>query len=54
MAERARRASVRAHTRPTPNASTPVLTKCWFARVGDVVDPEDGPVWRWERAAPPA
>ena len=42
---------VRAHTLPGPNASTRVLAKCGFARVGDVVDPEDGPVWRWERAA---
>ena len=42
---------VRAHTLPTKNASTRVLTKCGFQRVGDVVDPEDGPVWRWERGA---
>jgi RimJ/RimL family protein N-acetyltransferase len=40
---------VRAHTRPTPNASTRVLTKCGFERVGEIVDPEDGLVWRWER-----
>jgi [ribosomal protein S5]-alanine N-acetyltransferase len=25
-----------------------VLTKCRFERVGEVVDPEDGLVWRWE------
>ena len=37
-----------AHTRPEENASTHVLTKCGFARVGEVVDPEDGLVWRWE------
>jgi RimJ/RimL family protein N-acetyltransferase len=42
---------VRAHTLPTSNASTRVLTKCGFTHVSDVVDPEDGPVWRWERAA---
>lgn len=47
--ERVRR--VRAHTLPDANASTRVLTKCGFVRVGDVVDPEDGPVWRWERNA---
>jgi ribosomal-protein-alanine N-acetyltransferase len=41
---------VRAHTLPTPNASGRVLTKCGFRRAGDVVDPEDGPVWRWERS----
>jgi RimJ/RimL family protein N-acetyltransferase len=41
---------VRAHTLPTANASTQVLAKCGFEMVGDVVDPDDGPVWRWERA----
>ena len=40
---------VRAHTRPTKNASTRVLEKCRFIRTGAVEDPEDGPVWRWER-----
>jgi RimJ/RimL family protein N-acetyltransferase len=32
------------------NASARVLTKCGFRRVGEIVDPEDGLVWRWERA----
>lgn len=41
--------TVRAHTLPQPNASTRVLTKCGFQRVGEVIDPEDGLVWRWER-----
>jgi RimJ/RimL family protein N-acetyltransferase len=41
---------VRAHTLPTANASTRVLTKCLFSRTGEIVDPEDGPVWRWQRA----
>jgi [ribosomal protein S5]-alanine N-acetyltransferase len=40
---------VRAHTLSTPNASTKVLTKCGFAFRGEVMDPEDGQVWRWER-----
>jgi RimJ/RimL family protein N-acetyltransferase len=40
---------VRAHTLPTPNASTRVLTKCGFAHLGEFADPEDGLVWRWER-----
>ena len=40
---------VRAHTLPQTNASTRVLAKCGFRRVGDVIDPEDGLVWRWER-----
>jgi RimJ/RimL family protein N-acetyltransferase len=41
--------TVRAHTLPEPNASTRVLAKCGFTRVGDVVDPEDGLVWRFEK-----
>jgi ribosomal-protein-alanine N-acetyltransferase len=47
---------VRAHTLPEPNASTRVLTKCGFERLGEVVDPDDGVVWRWEivdGSAPP-
>ena len=40
---------VRAHTLPEPNASTRVLTKAGFRNVGEVIDPDDGPVWRWER-----
>jgi len=40
---------VRAHTLPVANASTHVLTKCGFRHTDNVVDPEDGPVWRWER-----
>ena len=40
---------VRAHTLPEANASTRVLTKCGFQRVGEVIDPEDGLVWRWEK-----
>lgn len=41
---------VRAHTLPEPNASARVLTKAGFRNVGEVIDPEDGPVWRWEKA----
>jgi RimJ/RimL family protein N-acetyltransferase len=40
--------TVRAHTLPHANASTRVLTKCGFRHVGEVMDPEDGLVWRWE------
>jgi [ribosomal protein S5]-alanine N-acetyltransferase len=47
----ARVKTIRAHTLPEPNASTRVLAKCGFVHVGPVVDPEDGPVWRWERNA---
>jgi RimJ/RimL family protein N-acetyltransferase len=39
---------VRAHTLPEENASTRVLTKCRFTCLGEVIDPEDGLVWRWE------
>jgi len=45
---------IRAHTLPTPNASTRVLTKNGFAKVGEIVDPEDGLVWRWERTRSPS
>ena len=41
---------IRAHTLPTPNASTRVLAKCELQYIGEVIDPEDGLVWRWERA----
>jgi RimJ/RimL family protein N-acetyltransferase len=40
---------VRAHTLPESNASARVLTKCGFRRIGEVIDPEDGLVWRWEK-----
>jgi ribosomal-protein-alanine N-acetyltransferase len=42
---------VRAHTRPENGASPRVLAACGFTRVGEVVDPEDGLVWRWEVVA---
>ena len=37
------------HTLPEKNASTRILEKTGFRRFGDVIDPEDGLVWRWER-----
>jgi ribosomal-protein-alanine N-acetyltransferase len=40
---------VRAHTFSDANASTRVLEKCGFRRIGEVVDPEDGLVVRWEK-----
>jgi RimJ/RimL family protein N-acetyltransferase len=43
--------TIRAHTLPEPNASTRVLRKCGFVHIGEVIDPDDGPVWRWERNA---
>jgi len=39
---------VRAHTLCDHRASLRVLEKCGFQFVGDVIDPEDGPVVRWE------
>jgi ribosomal-protein-alanine N-acetyltransferase len=40
---------VRAHTLPETNASTQVLTKCGFVFLGEIIDPEEGLVWRWEK-----
>jgi ribosomal-protein-alanine N-acetyltransferase len=42
--------TVRAHTLPTGAASQRVLLKSGFTKVGEVVDPEDGLVWRFEVA----
>ena len=41
-----------AHTLPCENSSGRVLTKCGFTLTGEVIDPEDGPVWRWETSSP--
>lgn len=41
--------AIRAHTMPENGASGHVLAKCGFQNVGEVMDPEDGLVWRWER-----
>jgi RimJ/RimL family protein N-acetyltransferase len=43
--------TVRAHTLPERNASARVLTKLGFTLLGEVEEPEDGTVWRWERPA---
>lgn len=40
---------LRAHTLPERNASTRILEKLGFRWLGEVIDPEDGRVWRWER-----
>jgi RimJ/RimL family protein N-acetyltransferase len=39
---------VRAHTKGDNPQSRRVLEKCGFHRVGEVVEPEDGLVDRWE------
>jgi len=43
---------VRAHTLLENGASARVLMSCGFVSVGEVVDPEDGLVMRWERGQP--
>ena len=44
---------IRAHTLPERNASTRVLEKCGFKRIGEVLDPENSdPVWRSEKNVP--
>jgi len=37
-----------AHTLPETSASTRVLERVGMKHVGEVIDPEDGRVWRWE------
>ena len=39
---------VTAHTLAAPGPSTAVLRRLGFVRVGEAVDPDEGPVWRWE------
>jgi RimJ/RimL family protein N-acetyltransferase len=43
---------VRAHTLPGSIASKRVLAKCGFQYVGEITDPEDGLVWRFETLRP--
>lgn len=38
-----------AHTLPFPHASTSVLQKAGLECQGEVQDPEDGRIWRWEK-----
>ena len=42
--------TVIAHTLERTNASSRVLLKTGFQCAGQVTDPEDGAVWRWERS----
>ncbi|MGH9243932.1 MAG: GNAT family N-acetyltransferase [Acidimicrobiales bacterium] len=51
LVARARAAKVQrvvAHTLPETSASTAVLRRCGFVPVDELIDPDDGPVWRWE------
>lgn len=38
-----------AHTLPAESASSAILRRLGFAFAGSAVDPDDGPVWRFER-----
>jgi RimJ/RimL family protein N-acetyltransferase len=52
LLEEARAADVNtviAHTLAEPNPSTRVLERCGFTRCAELVDPDEGPVWQWER-----
>jgi ribosomal-protein-alanine N-acetyltransferase len=52
LVEQARRAGLRAvvaHTLAEANASTKVLERCGFRRTAELTDPDEGPIWRWER-----
>ena len=40
---------VRAHTLPDSGASQRILGKCGFRNVGEIIDPDDGLVWRFEK-----
>jgi RimJ/RimL family protein N-acetyltransferase len=40
--------SIIAHTLGNENPSTKVLQKCGFEKVAEMMDPEDGPIWKWE------
>lgn len=56
LIERARAAgigAVTAHTLGEENASTAVLRKNGFVRAGDITDPDEGTVWRWELLVAP-
>ncbi|HEV8618969.1 MAG TPA: GNAT family N-acetyltransferase [Candidatus Udaeobacter sp.] len=44
--------TVCAHTLPEVNASTRVLEKCGFRKTGEILDSENGLVWRWEKTPP--
>jgi RimJ/RimL family protein N-acetyltransferase len=40
-----------AHTLPEENASNRALRSSGFAFAGEVSDPEDGLIWRWEKSS---
>lgn len=40
--------SIIAHTLGHENPSTKVLQKCGFVKVEEIIDPDDGYIWKWE------
>ena len=48
MAAAAGQPIVVAHTLPVLNASGRALLRNGFVRAGEAIDPDEGPVWRWE------
>ena len=40
--------SIVAHTLGHENASTKVLKKCGFVKVEEIIDPDEGLIWKWE------
>lgn len=42
--------AVDAQTLGRPNASTRVLEKSGFAKVQELIDPDEGAIWQWRRA----
>lgn len=51
MAVRSGASMVFAHTLPENNASNGALRREGFSSAGEVTDPDDGLVWRWEKRA---
>jgi ribosomal-protein-alanine N-acetyltransferase len=49
LAARSAAATVFANTLPEPNPSNRALRREGFVFVGEVLDPDDGPVWRWDK-----
>jgi RimJ/RimL family protein N-acetyltransferase len=45
-------ALVVAHTLPVANGSNTALGRHGFVHVGEMIDPDDGLVWRWEKSRP--
>lgn len=43
---------VQAHTLAAINPSTAILEKCGLSKIGEIDDPGDGVLWRWELRRP--